>query len=132
MVFDIRFTTVRFGAGYDMEDVDQYLARLEAAVRAQDGSISPQDVLNQRFRTTRFGDGYAADEVDRFLDETVVPLLEGRHEAGPDAGAPAPQPSGRAADQPAPRSEPNPSSGSALHPAEPRPGLLRRVFGGAR
>ena len=109
---EIRFASTRFGPGYDPQEVDDFIDRCERAVRSGDGSVTARQVAEKRFTATRFREGYDMDEVDRFLDDVLVPLL----------GNPA-QPSD------APQQE---VTGSALHPAERRPGFLARLFGGGR
>ena len=75
-----RFSPVRLRDGYDMEDVDAFLARVRAAMTADDEGragatdVRPEDVVNARFTPTKFREGYHQDEVDDFLDEIVVDL----------------------------------------------------------
>jgi DivIVA domain-containing protein len=75
-----RFAPVTFREGYDMEDVDAFLARVQAAMAADDEGragatdLRPEDVVNARFTPTKFRQGYHQDEVDDFLDEIVADL----------------------------------------------------------
>lgn len=119
---DVRFTPLRFGTGYDMAEVDDFLDRCEKALASGDGSVTAETVLGARFRQTRFSEGYAMDEVDRFLDEVLAPQFRG--------GAPV-APSGESApsDEARPRPVDTPGySGPVPHPAERR-GFLSRLFG---
>ncbi|OOC55824.1 MULTISPECIES: DivIVA domain-containing protein [Nocardiopsis] len=78
-----KFHTVRLRPGYNEEDVDELLDRIEATLIALEGGprtgplITADEVRNARFRTTRLSPGYHEDEVDDFLD-TVVADLAGR------------------------------------------------------
>ena len=109
---EIRFTSARFGPGYDAQEVDDFIDRCERAVRSGDGSITAQEVTEKRFTPTRFREGYDMDEVDRFLDDVLVPLLNDptQHPALPQQHVTA----------------------SVPHPAERRPGFFARLFGGDR
>jgi len=110
-----RFRPVRFGEGYDMQEVDDFIDRIEHALHTGDGSVTADQILQQRFTQTRFSEGYAMDDVDRYLDRVALPQLQ--------AGSAGPAPSGPATARDLP---------DADRPAERRPGLLRRLFGGDR
>jgi DivIVA domain-containing protein len=75
-----RFSPVRFREGYDTDDVDAFLTRVQAAMTADDEGragatdVRPEDVVNARFTPTKFREGYHQDEVDDFLDEIVADL----------------------------------------------------------
>lgn len=119
MFADIRFRSTRFEEGYDMEEVDAFIDRVERAVRERDGSLTAQDAIQQRFTVRRFSAGYAMDEVDSFVDTKVVPLLQQGA-----AGSSPQQPAGETA-QPVSADDTR-----GIHPPRPRPGLLRRLLGG--
>lgn len=120
----IQFTTVTFRPGYAMDEVDSFLARAERALRTGDGSVTPEEVLEQRFTPTRFSEGYSMDEVDDYLDTTLRPeLQEQRSEQDPGADGAGPTRTREASGKDAS------AAGGVLHPAEKRPGLLTRVFG---
>ncbi|HEX7350376.1 DivIVA domain-containing protein [Brachybacterium sp.] len=70
---DVRFTTSRFGAGYDAAEVDDFLDRCDRALAAGDGSVTAETVLGARFTETRFREGYDMSEVDAFLDDVLAP-----------------------------------------------------------
>src|SRR5699024_9138061 len=80
---DKKFHTVRLRPGYNEEDVDALLDRIEATLVALEGRprtgplITADEVRDARFRTTRFSPGYKEDEVDDFLD-LVISDLAGR------------------------------------------------------
>lgn len=80
---DKKFHTVRLRPGYNEEDVDALLDRIEATLVALEGGprtgplITADEVREARFRTTRFSPGYKEDEVDDFLD-LVISDLAGR------------------------------------------------------
>lgn len=118
---DKKFHTVRLRAGYNEEDVDELLDRIEATLIALEGGprtgplLTADDVLKSRFRTTRLGPGYREDEVDDFLDMVVADLRE-RGLGGARAAAPPlpPHPSERARREreerpPAPQAVPGPA-----------------------
>lgn len=73
-----RFTGRRFGEGYSVDEVDDYVDRVLLAISRQDGSVTPEEVMHHRFTPTRFGDSYDMDEVDNWLDNVAVPHLKGR------------------------------------------------------
>jgi DivIVA domain-containing protein len=86
-----RFATTRFGPGYDMDAVDDFLDRVASTLRAYaegDGDgieVLATDVSAQRFSTTTLREGYAQLEVDDFLDraETALRSLESAALRGP-------------------------------------------------
>ncbi|MBB5832065.1 DivIVA domain-containing protein [Brachybacterium aquaticum] len=106
-VLNQRFTPVRFGQAYDMDQVDHYLdsivgPALKAA--AQQSPSAGQDVPSAGPQGPSGGQN--------------VPSADG------GAGGPAPtRPS-----HPTPSPEP-PSRTGGAHPAEQRPGFLQRLFG---
>ncbi|MFE6385388.1 DivIVA domain-containing protein [Nocardiopsis dassonvillei] len=106
-----KFHTVRLRPGYNEEDVDALLDRIEATLVALEGGpstgplITADEVRNSRFRTTRLSPGYREDEVDDFLD-VVVADLAGRG-------------LGRAQDQSLPRPG---AAGASARPRHQRPG----------
>jgi DivIVA domain-containing protein len=63
-----KFRTTRFSPGYDDEEVDNFLDRLVAILRASD-LPDYGEVCNTEFTTTRRRPGYAMKDVDRFLRE---------------------------------------------------------------
>lgn len=83
-VISAAFATTRFGPGYDMDAVDDFLDRVARTLRAYaegDGAgieVLAEDVPGQRFAATAFREGYAQLEVDDFLDraETALRSLE--------------------------------------------------------
>ena len=87
-----KFHTVRLRPGYNEEDVDALLDRIEATLVALEGGprkgplLTADEIRNSRFRTTRMSPGYREDEVDDFLDLVVADL------AGRGLGQPAPPP----------------------------------------
>lgn len=87
-----KFHTVRLRPGYNEEDVDALLDRIEATLVALEGGprkgplITAEEIRNSRFRTTRMSPGYREDEVDDFLDTVIADL------AGRGLGQPAPPP----------------------------------------
>jgi DivIVA domain-containing protein len=76
----IRFEPVKFREGYDMDAVDAFLARIEAALAADEQSgagvtgLTPEDVVAVKFTPTKFRQGYSQDGVDDFLDRVVAEL----------------------------------------------------------
>ncbi|MBB4934196.1 DivIVA domain-containing protein [Lipingzhangella halophila] len=96
---DIRnktFRTVRLRPGYDEEDVDTLLDRIEATFAALRGGplpdqlITAEEVLASKFRGTRLMSGYREDDVDEFLDVVARELREyglGTVDDRPEPGA---------------------------------------------
>lgn len=71
---EIRFSSSRFRAGYDMDEVDDFLDRAYAALRG-DGAMSAEEAEGARFTTRKFGDTYAVDEVDDYIQDHLLPML---------------------------------------------------------
>ena len=77
---DKKFHTVRLRPGYDEEEVDTLLDRIESTLVALEGGprtsplITAEEVRNSRFQSSRWRPGYRADEVDDFLDIVVADL----------------------------------------------------------
>ncbi|MDA2805598.1 DivIVA domain-containing protein [Nocardiopsis suaedae] len=75
-----RFTLVRLRPGYNEDDVDALLDRIEEAFavlqrgRAEEPVITASEVEESVFRGTRLTPGYKEDEVDDFLDQVVSEL----------------------------------------------------------
>lgn len=70
--------------GYNEDQVDAFLDRIEAALRDRTGrSITPEEVRGVAFAKPPIGKrGYDPDEVDAFLD-LVAAQLESHHGAAP-------------------------------------------------
>ncbi|QNN83143.1 DivIVA domain-containing protein [Brachybacterium sp. Z12] len=137
----IRFMPVRFGEGYDMQEVDDFIDRCERALLSGDGSATAETVQQHRFSPTRFREGYDMEDVDRFLDAVLLPLFTSpetfpydpeRDYTGADLSKEARvlAKQQRAAERRAAKGER--ASASAVHAAERRPGLLGRLFGAGR
>ncbi|MBQ1082175.1 DivIVA domain-containing protein [Nocardiopsis sp. B62] len=96
-----KFHTVRLRPGYNEEDVDALLDRIEATLVALEGGprtgplLTADEIRNSRFRTTRMSPGYREDEVDDFLD-LVVADLAGRGLGQPASPPPLPPRAGQA------------------------------------
>lgn len=71
--------------GYRVAEVDEFLAQLERALRADPPTMAPYEVADQRFHTVRLRRGYRMREVDDYLDEAQE-LLRRRHGADAVAG----------------------------------------------
>ncbi|GHD29542.1 DivIVA domain-containing protein [Nocardiopsis kunsanensis] len=121
---DKKFHTVRLRPGYNEDDVDALLDRVEATLIALDGGpregelITADDVRGARFRTTRFSPGYREDEVDDFLDH-VIAELAGR---GLGRSAPADPPPLPPRPDPTPEPAPAQRATEAAGPATAPPG----------
>jgi DivIVA domain-containing protein len=79
-----RFAPTKWREGYDQQQVDDFLARVQATLAEYERGrpadpLTAEDVVASRFLPTRFRVGYSQDQVDDFLDEVVVELR--RHEA---------------------------------------------------
>jgi DivIVA domain-containing protein len=77
-VRQVRFARATLRAGYNLDEVDEFLDRVERQLLGGPGRparpLTAQDVIEQRFRATRFRAGYDQDEVDDFLDRIVTEL----------------------------------------------------------
>ncbi len=138
-----RFTLVRLRPGYNEDDVDALLDRVEEAFaaiehgRAEEPVITAAEVEDSVFRGTRLTAGYKEDEVDDFLDQ-VAAELRGHGLARPgdrprpgasapvDRGAPAPPP-----EPPRTRAEPAAPAHGGANGAGPAPGTPQGTPQGA-
>ncbi len=86
-VADKRFMPTKFRNGYDQQEVDDLLARIQVTLTVVEGSPVPTtgplatakplraaDVKSARFRATKWREGYDQDQVDDFLDDVVNEL----------------------------------------------------------
>jgi DivIVA domain-containing protein len=86
-VAEKRFLPTKFRDGYDQQEVDDLLDRIQATLTVAEGGtipttgrlatakpVGPEDVKRARFRATRWREGYDQDQVDDFLDEVVAEL----------------------------------------------------------
>ncbi len=118
---DKKFHTVRLRPGYNEDDVDALLDRIEATLIALDGGprngelLTADAVREARFRTTRFSPGYREDEVDAFLDRVIAELAgRGLGRAAPSGPPPLPP-----RPVPTPEPAPAPRATTASEPAVP-------------
>ncbi len=120
-----KFHTVRLRPGYNEEDVDALLDRIEATLVALEGGprtgalITAEEVRNSRFRTTRLSPGYREDEVDDFLD-VVVADLAGRGLGRAQDQSPLPPRPGAAGASARPRHQ-RPGADDRQRPSAPGP-----------
>jgi DivIVA domain-containing protein len=63
-----RFSTTRFGPGYDEEEVDKFLDVLVRAL-SDEGTLDPAMVREAKFSVTRLRPGYNQEDVDALLDD---------------------------------------------------------------
>ncbi|KQQ39511.1 DivIVA domain-containing protein [Nocardioides sp. Leaf307] len=70
LVETARFTPVRLRSGYDMGQVDDFLADLVQTLRSGGDPVAPATAA--RFATVRLREGYETANVDALLDEVVV------------------------------------------------------------
>lgn len=70
----IAFRKPPFGKrGYDEDDVDDFLYRLEEFFRAPTGALTVEDVKKAQFRKPPVGKrGYDTGDVDDFLDQVIA------------------------------------------------------------
>ncbi|MGP7959408.1 DivIVA domain-containing protein [Sanguibacter sp. A247] len=97
-----RFTATKFRSGYEIVEVDEFLARsartlehLEQGLTVEaDGTplLTPADLLGARFSPTHLTEGYFVDEVDDLLDGIIDALNTyiGRAERGEPLVQPMP------------------------------------------
>lgn len=69
-----QFAGTRVRPGYDVRDVDAFLARVVAGLRGTAPPVSARDVRESVFRIVRFGPGYDEREVDAFLGQLAAAL----------------------------------------------------------
>ena len=75
-----KFGTTKWREGYDMDQVDDLLARATATLAAYERgdakrpALTADDVVKSRFNQTKFRAGYDQDHVDDFLDEVIIAL----------------------------------------------------------
>ncbi|WP_114423686.1 DivIVA domain-containing protein [Nocardioides houyundeii] len=76
------FPVTRFRVGYDMQEVDRFLARIGEDLTSGDPRIQAQEVADKRFKPVRMRDGYGVNEVDDLLDQVANHLrVMGRADA---------------------------------------------------
>ncbi len=76
-----RFAQTKWREGYDQQQVDDFLARVQRTLAEYERGrpadpVTAEQVVASRFQPTRFRTGYAQDEVDDFLDAVVVELRQ--------------------------------------------------------
>lgn len=95
-VLNATFTATKFREGYDVEQVDDYLDRVAAALEAYEkgtpatGLFTSQQARDVRFSATKWREGYEVTEVDDLIDSIVSALTS--YEAGPRATPQTPAP----------------------------------------
>jgi DivIVA domain-containing protein len=115
-VLAAKFQSTKFTEGYDQDEVDDFLDRVVATLRAREGGapadrpVTVGDLDAPAFTTTKFREGYAQDDVHALLARVRVAL-------GGAPSAPAIVPPERTA----------PEVGPVV---EERRGFWRRLFGG--
>ena len=68
----VSFAEVKFREGYDLEEVDAFVAAIRASIAAgpnASGVLGSADVNRVRFQPTKFRAGYHQDQVDAFLEK---------------------------------------------------------------
>ena len=68
----VSFTQVKFREGYDIDEVDAFVAAVRASIAAGPsaaGALGSDAVRNTRFQPTKFRPGYNQDEVDALLSQ---------------------------------------------------------------
>lgn len=69
-----RFSGAGLRPGYDVRDVDAFLARVIAGLRGAAPPVTARDVRESAFRVVRLGPGYDEQEVDLFLVQLASAL----------------------------------------------------------
>lgn len=73
-----KFPTTKFRAGYDMAEVDNFLASVRGTLlhweAGRTGQIRGAEVVAKHFSVTKFRYGYDQDHVDNFLDRVTATL----------------------------------------------------------
>ena len=68
----VSFTQVKFREGYDIDEVDAFVAAVRASIAAgpsATGALGSDAVRNTRFQPTKFRPGYDQNEVDALLQQ---------------------------------------------------------------
>ncbi|HST82530.1 MAG TPA: DivIVA domain-containing protein [Kineosporiaceae bacterium] len=75
----VRFRVFRFRAGYDQDEVDDFLDLIDTALRSTSTTrhLSARQVRRKKFTKTWMRAGYDIDEVDTFLDRVIDELGQG-------------------------------------------------------
>ena len=113
-VLAAKFQSTKFTEGYDQDEVDDFLDRVVATLRAREGGapadrpLTVADLDAQSFTTTKFREGYSQPDVDALLERVRVQL--------------------GAAPTPAPRLSPVDVAPPVV--VEEKRGFWRRLFGG--
>jgi DivIVA domain-containing protein len=85
-VHNVAFSKPPIGKrGYNGDEVDYYLERIEATLRdpTASGGVTPADIRNVAFSKPPIGQrGYNGDEVDAFLDRVEIELTRRLEEPG--------------------------------------------------
>jgi len=68
------FRTVIGREGYDVTEVDAFVARLEAALGQRPPAMTAEEVAAQRFTPVRVREGYEMADVDDFLEKVTAEL----------------------------------------------------------
>lgn len=71
------FPQTSFREGYDIDQVDAYVAQLAAVLDGSSPPVTADEVLHARFGYTKFRAGYDQDAVDDLLDEVATTLRRG-------------------------------------------------------
>ncbi|GII80502.1 hypothetical protein Sru01_54840 [Sphaerisporangium rufum] len=86
----VAFRPGRLGAGYDEDQVDDFLDRIVATLRGTtDRPVTAEQVRRATFSTVVFKTGYAVAQVDAFLAE-IADVLDGGRGADPADGHDSP------------------------------------------
>jgi DivIVA domain-containing protein len=73
----VSFTQVRFREGYDIDEVDAFVAAIRASIAAGPsaaGALGSVGVSSARFQPTKFRPGYDQNEVDALLAQAEETL----------------------------------------------------------
>jgi DivIVA domain-containing protein len=79
-VLSVKFQSTKFTEGYDQDEVDDFLDRVVATLRAREGGapadrpVTVADLDERSFTTTKFREGYAQGDVDDLLDRLRTEL----------------------------------------------------------
>jgi DivIVA domain-containing protein len=75
----VRFRVSRFRAGYDQDEVDDFLDLIDTALRSTPNTrqLSARQVRRKKFTKTWVRAGYDIDDVDTFLDQVIDEFGQG-------------------------------------------------------
>jgi DivIVA domain-containing protein len=73
---ETKFRQTRWRSGYSPQEVDDFVAKVENALRSPAPQLSATDVAQSRFTPVQLKPGYHMDDVDHYLEKAQQKLSE--------------------------------------------------------